>query len=94
MNPVPSTKFDSLPRYEKACARLAWIAVFDTVNGTAHAMSLSRRCTCKQFPASSIVSDVYSRSTGKCDPVWGAWECRGCGTVHLGKLNAAMCCGN
>ena len=101
MKPVSWTKLSD--PIERATARLAAIARQDTIHGGAMAMVIAKDGWFEgeymrkdKFPvgfdANSIVSDVYSASTGERHPVHEAWECSECGQAHLG-INAAMeCC--
>ena len=95
MNPRPGFPKNIYDRCDRACARLASIATWDTIFGGAQAMVIARRMSNwlkTGVPAEEIVSDVYSRSSGRTSERWGAWECDECGQTHLGREAAAECC--
>jgi len=81
-------------REERACARLEIRARNNTVLGGCSALILAKRAERLgvRFPAREVVADVYSASTGKRSPIWGAWECPECGAAHLGTDAALQCC--
>lgn len=75
---------------DRKVAHLAAIARIDTIYGGAKALRIARHCS--KWNAMEIVSDVYSRSTGKHSRQWEAWECPECGQVYLGMESAENCC--
>lgn len=79
-------------RHDRACARLATIALNDVVWGRARASLLAKRATQKMFPAEEIVGDIYSMSQAAPSSKWSVWECPECGRACLGKDAAMNCC--
>lgn len=81
-------------RYDRACAKLAKIALNDTITGNARALILSKRLQRidSDIPANDIVSDVYSLSNWTCGAHWSAFECPECGQACLGQEAALACC--
>lgn len=77
--------------HQRACARLARIAVCDTIFGGTRALRIAARCKYKKIPAEEIIGDVYSSSNGSAGE-WGAYECPECGQVYLGTEAAYACC--
>lgn len=75
---------------DRKVAHLAAIARIDTLYGGAKALRIARHCS--KWNAMEVVSDVYSRSTGKHSRQWEAWECPECEQVHLGMESAENCC--
>ena len=79
---------------DRACAKLALIAVCDTVHGGARAMVLEKRLLAmgSSLPAREIVGDVYAASNWTVTSQWGAYACPECGQAHLGEERALECC--
>jgi rubrerythrin len=75
---------------DRKVAHIAAIARIDTIHGGARALTIARHCS--KWDAESVVSDVYSRSTGKHSQQFEAWECPECGQTHLGIEAAESCC--
>jgi rubrerythrin len=84
MNPAPWNQLAD--QNERKIAHLAQI----TRNGPAKALVIAHHCS--QWNAEEIVSEIYSRSTGKHSEDWEAWRCPECGQVHLGTEAALDCC--
>lgn len=83
---------------ERNTVRLARIATCNTVMGGASALVIAKvadRLGVQFVDGASgreIVSDVYSRSTGRESVEFGGWECPECGCAHCGRENALRCC--
>ena len=92
------TSWKRLPRgsSERAIAKLAHIANVNTVQGGASALVKANRALAMGLPHADEMADAvdatYSASTGKPSPAHSAWECRECGSVHLGQEAADECC--
>lgn len=86
----PSDLYD---RGDRACAKLARIARGDTIHGGARALVLAERAERigVHFPASEVVSEVYSLSNYTCGR-FGAYQCPECGRASLGQDAAYACC--
>lgn len=74
---------------ERYTARLARVALGDTIFGGTRALNLARRadrfrCISKDVDSEGIVADVYSASTGEWHREHQGWECPECGTAVLG----------
>ena len=81
-------------RTERDIARLAYRATCNTVFGGASALVLAKRMDamgCK-IDAQSIVSDVYSASTGTVLSQYRVCICPECGQTLLGEDAALNCC--
>lgn len=94
MNTKPANYTQLYDRDERLIARFAAKARANTIFGGCSALVIAKRLQ-RMNPRSeslSVVQDVYSRSTGKHHPEFEAWECTECGSVHLGRDNAAQCC--
>lgn len=97
MNPKSVSYAEAAPRlsrHDRAQARLARIAVNDTVYGGARALTLANRA-CElgvKFDAQQVVSEVYCASNYKAGNQFGTFECGECGQVYLGIEDAAHCC--
>lgn len=97
MKSAPYSRFP-LRSPERNTARLARIATVDTIFGGARALVLAKACDrlgvqfVDAIKATDIVSDVYSRSTGKESVRFGAWQCPECGQSHVGQERAMQCC--
>jgi hypothetical protein len=87
-------------RIARQTARLAHIATRDTIHGGASALILAKRADKlganfhDGVLAREIVSEVYSRSTGRTCERFGPFECVECGCVSLGLEMALACCAN
>lgn len=90
MNLKPAS-YDRLFGEEKAIAKVAAIARGDTIWGGAKALVMTAKGK-RLERLSYVVSDVYSRSTGKHSREFEAWECPECGQAHLGQEKAFACC--
>lgn len=95
---IKSLPYTELPdREQRAVARLAKLARWDTIAGGTWAMVLAERADRLKFNsagygAMEVVSIVYSASSGHHHPELEAWECPECGQAHLGKDAAYACC--
>lgn len=80
-------------RDERTIARIAAVAISNTVFGGASALVYAKRLIrMGGQDVRHVVSDVYSASTGRAHSQHSAWECPECGGAHLGQDNAAACC--
>ncbi len=86
--PAPWTALER--QDDRKVAHVAAIARFDTIHGGARSLVIARNCS--RWDAQSVVSDVYSRSTGRHSQQYEAWECPECGNVWLGLDAAEDCC--
>jgi hypothetical protein len=92
MNRLKGAKPISLTnRYERACARLAIIAMSDVTFGGARALRIAKRASLKKFPAMEIVSQAYESSTGEATS-FIPYHCHECGQACLGMDAAYQCC--
>lgn len=79
-------------------AKLAAQARADTIHGGAKALVLAEKYDAKATKfangdtGNSIVSEVYSQSSGKHSETLEGWECPECGNAVLGLENAFACC--
>lgn len=81
-------------RNERTVARIATMAINNTVFGGASAMVKSKRLFAMGGQdVRHVVSDVYSSSTGRSHSEHSAWECPECGGANLGITAAIKCCG-
>ena len=81
-------------RSERTRAHFAALARANTIHGGATALTLAKRAERmgrKNDPV-SVVSDVYSSSTGRHHHEHEARECRECGQSYLGQDAAQQCC--
>lgn len=81
-------------RNERTRAHFAARARANTIHGGASALTLAKRAErmgSTNDPV-SVVSDVFSASTGRHHHALEAWECRECGQAYLGQDAAQQCC--
>jgi rubrerythrin len=91
MNPTHWSNLDH--RDDRTVARIARIAISDTIHGGCRALRLSKRLAAVGGQdVQYVVSDVYSASSGYSHPEHSAWECPECGSAHLGQEAARRCC--
>lgn len=92
---LQTANYRSLYSHEdRTVAHFAARARGDTIMGGASALVLAKRLQ-RMNPrtdALSVVSNVYSQSTGRWHPDFEAWKCPECDCAHLGKDAALNCC--
>lgn len=93
MNAKPSHHSELHDERESTIARFAMQARNDTLYGGCLTL-VEAKDSHRPFRAELIaaVEDVYSRSTGKPSEQFEAWECGECGSAHLGRESAELCC--
>ena len=90
---IKSTSWRNLPREQRIFARMERIATCNTIYGGASAITISKRLLAMGgTDLTGVVSAVYSASTGRINPEFGAFECPECGCAHLGQDAAFSCC--
>lgn len=91
---MKTANYDTLTGDERNLARMAARARLDTIYGGCLALTLAKRLAAmgSRLDYGSVISDVYSASTGRHSKTWEAWECTECGCSHLGQESAAQCC--
>ena len=80
-------------RHERDIARIAHMALVDTIFGGPKALVYAKRL--KDMGGRDleyVVNDVYSASSGNASVRHSAWECPECGNPHLGQEAARNCC--
>lgn len=79
---------------ERTVAHLAARARSNTIFGGVSALMIAKRAVRmgSKNALVSVVSDVYSSSTGKHHHDHEAWECKECGQSYLGQDAAGKCC--
>ena len=85
---IKPAHYSTLSGEEMEIAKLAQVARLDTINGGARAFVLAKKMPNLEW----VVSDVYSRSTGKHSTTLEAWECPECGQSYLGQEKVFACC--
>ena len=91
MNPTHWSNLEH--RDDRTVARIARIAINNTVFGGWSALGLAKRLAAMGGQdVQYVVSDVYSASTGRDHPEHSAWECPECGSAYLGQESARRCC--
>ncbi len=92
---ITPAHYTDLPSHEdRTVAHFAAKARCNTLFGGASALALAERAErmgSRNSPR-SVVSAVYSRSTGKHDRELEGWCCDECGQAWLGYDAAAQCC--